>query len=45
MCLAADTVSNEVHAMRYVIEGIDALHSDHMRLVVSEIVIGQDSRF
>ena len=45
MRLAAHTIAHEVDAMRDVIEGINTLYGDDMRLVVCEIIVCQDSRF
>ena len=44
MCLSRDAVAHKIDSMCDVVEGIDALHLNDMRLVVREIVIGQDSR-
>ena len=40
MSLSRHTGTNEVDAVRYVIEGIDRLHGNDVGLVVSEIIIG-----
>ena len=45
MCLSRHTGTNEVDAVRYVIESIDRLHGNDVGLIVCEIIIGKDSRF
>ena len=45
MGYARDAVPHEVHSMRDIIERIDALYRDDMRLIMSKIVVREQRRF